>query len=121
MKADAPSSNERLLQSVSFNDSLEIVRKLVRSPRRWIERLIAQTLSANIVANLRSGNGCRTKWRLFVSSGFWNCLSEIRVLDEAPGMNTTEGLEGSPVASDQIFVPSWEVTNLLESMTGDRV
>jgi len=33
-------------------------------------------------------------------------------------MNTTEGFEGSPMASAQIFVPSSDVTNLLDSMAG---
>ena len=31
-------------------------------------------------------------------------------------MNTTEGFEGSPTASVQIFVPSSDVTNLLGLM-----
>ena len=126
MKAGAPRSNERFLQSISFNNGLEILRKLVRGPCGWIERLIAQTLPADIVTNLqadvskylRTNDRRRTKWRFSVSSGSSNCLLKIRVLDEAPGMNTTEGFEGSPTASAQIFVPSSDVTNLLESMAG---
>ena len=51
-----------------------------------------------------------------MSSGSSNCLSKIRELDEDPGMNTTEGFEGSPTALVQSFVPSSDVTNLLDPM-----
>lgn len=34
-------------------------------------------------------------------------------------MNTTEGFEGSPIASVQIFVPSLDVADFSKSMTPD--
>jgi len=35
-------------------------------------------------------------------------------------MNTTEGFDGSPAALVQIFVPSSDVTNLLEFMAPNK-
>ena len=124
MKIAVPSSNERFLQPVGFDDGLEVPRDLIRGPCGWIKRLITQTLSANVITDLgtrvskyfRMNDGCCTGWRFFVSSGSSNCLSKIRELDEDPGMNTTEGFEGSPTALVQSFVPSSDVTNLLEPM-----
>ena len=40
----------------------------------------------------------------------------MRALEEAPGMGTTEGFEGSPTASVQIFVPSLDGTNFPKPM-----
>ena len=39
-----------------------------------------------------------------------HCLLKASELQEKPGMKTTTGLLGLPVASAQIFVPSGEVT-----------
>jgi hypothetical protein len=48
--------------------------------------------------------------RLAFIVGSVHCLSKAREVQEKPGMNTTAGLEGSPVDSAQILVPSAEVT-----------
>ena len=43
-------------------------------------------------------------------NGSDHCLENAREVQEKPGMKTTAGLLGSPVASAQIWVPSAEVT-----------
>lgn len=41
-------------------------------------------------------------------NGLYHCLSKAREVHEKPGMKTTGGLLGLPVASAQIWVPSAE-------------
>ena len=43
-------------------------------------------------------------------NGSDHCLEKARELQEKPGMRTTAGLLGFPVASAQILVPSAELT-----------
>ena len=55
-------------------------------------------------------NVLRTMKRLLFMEESVHCLSKAREVQEKPGMNTTAGLEESPVDSAQICVPSAEVT-----------
>ena len=52
----------------------------------------------------------RTMNRLVFMKELPHCLSKAREVQEKPGMNTTAGLDGFPVDSAQICVPSAEVT-----------
>ena len=52
----------------------------------------------------------RTMNRLVFMKESPHCLSNASEVQEKPGMNTTAGLDGLPVDSAQICVPSVEVT-----------
>jgi hypothetical protein len=120
---DLPSSQDWLLVTNSevVDDGLEILGVLLGPVGGLVQRLVADALTTDVVSYLSYKTRIlktegwvfcclRTINRLSFMKQSSHCFLKARELQEKPGMKITAGLEGSPVDSAQIFVPSRELT-----------